>query len=560
MPGRNFRNPFGWNDEHMEQKENILLENAPRLSESYWPADTSEPLRDTNIGDALGDAARRWPEAIALVEYLPGGYGRRWTFAELLGEAQQVARALLARFAPGERVAIWSSNRPEWVLCEFGAALAGITLVTANPAYLAAELTYVLGQSKAAGLIVEPQVRGRDLLSIARDAQRELPALRAIVSTGAWSEFVDEGDPAVSLPEVKPGDVAQIQYTSGTTGFPKGTLLTHVGLANNGRLYAQAIGARPGDVWANPMPMFHTAGCGLATLGALQTGGTHVLPPAFDPALMLELAESARATVMLCVPTMLVRMLDEPGLTERRLESLRMVTLGGAPVSPELVQRAKARLGVEVGIGFGQTETSPYIAHTRAHERRPGWETTVGRPLPQIEVKIADPESGATVPVDTVGEIWTRSRCVTPGYFDNDAATREALTPDGWLRTGDLGSMAGDGYLSIRGRIKEMIIRGGENVYPREIEDLLLSHPSVAGAAVVGLPDREWGEIIGAFVQLRPGTAATARELDAFCRKSLAAYKTPRMWRFVERLPMTASGKIQKFVLRNAYLSEARRH
>jgi fatty-acyl-CoA synthase len=534
------------------------MEHAASRDLSYWPADQTEPFLEISIGDALRNAAERWENEVALVEGVGGTDRRRWTYGELLTLSRKVAGALLSRFRPGEHVAVWASNCPEWVQIELGAALAGITLVTVNPAYLASELTYVLKQSQASGIIVEAEYRGRKLADVVDEVKADLPLLREIISLKSWGDLVDGSSEFAALPRVEPGDIAQIQYTSGTTGFPKGALLTHRGLANNGRIYAQVIGARRGDVWVNPMPMFHTAGCGLVTLGAMQTGGTHVLPPTFDPALMLDLVESERGTLTAAVPTMMVRILDHPELTTFDLSSWRLATLGGAPVSAELVRRIENTLRVKVGIGFGQTEASPYITHTRENESRSGWELTVGRPMPQVEVKVADPQSGETVPIGTVGEILTRGSCVTKGYFDNEEATRQALTDDGWLRTGDLGSMASDGYLTIQGRMKEMIIRGGENVYPREIEEVLLSHPSVAGACVVGLPDAEWGEIIAAFIQLRAGNAEAECELTTFCRARLASYKTPRVWRFVDEFPQTASGKIQKYVLRDQFLKEVR--
>jgi fatty-acyl-CoA synthase len=534
------------------------MEHGASHDLSYWPADQTEPFLEISIGDALRNAAQRWENDVALVEGVSGMDRRRWTYGELLTQSRKVAGALLSRFRPGEHVAVWASNRPEWVQIELGAALAGITLVTVNPAYLASELTYVLKQSQASGIIVEPEYRGRKLVDVADKVKADLPLLREIISLKSWGDLVHSSSEFAALPSVEPGDVAQIQYTSGTTGFPKGALLTHRGLANNGRLYAQVIGARRGDVWVNPMPMFHTAGCGLVTLGALQTGGTHVLPPTFDPALILDLFESERGTLMSAVPTMMVRILDHPELTTFDLSSWRLATLGGAPVSAELVRRIENTLRIKVGIGFGQTEASPYITHTRENESRSGWESTVGRPMPQIEVKVADPQSGETVPIGAVGEILTRGSCVTKGYFDNEEATRQALTDDGWLRTGDLGSMASDGYLTIQGRMKEMIIRGGENVYPREIEEVLLSHPAVARAYVVGLPDAEWGEIIAAFIQLRAGNAEAESELTTFCRVRLASYKTPRVWRFVDEFPETGSGKVQKYVLREQLLKELR--
>jgi fatty-acyl-CoA synthase len=521
---------------------------------SHWPADPSEPVLEQTVGGALRDAAAAWSGRTALVDgTLDAGERRRWSFAELLAGAEQVARALLERFAPGEHVAIWAANCPEWVLIEFGAALAGLTLVTVNPAYLAKELAYVLTQSKAVGLIVQPEYRGRNLLAAVEEVRPGLTDLRQVISLSSWPEFLASGSPVRALPEVTPGDIAQIQYTSGTTGFPKGALLPHRSLVNNGRFYARAIGAGPDDVWVNPMPMFHTAGCGLLTLGALQTGGVHVIPAGFDPAVMLGLFEAERGTIMLSVPTMLIRMLDHAEVTTRDLSSWRLSTLGGAPVPPELVRRAQSLLGLKVAIGFGQTEASPYITHTLPDDPHPDWISTVGRPLPQTEVKVIDPATGATVPLDTVGEILARGYGVMTGYFNDPDGTARALDAEGWLHTGDLGSMDADGYCRIQGRLKDMIIRGGENIYPREIEDVLFTHPAVASASVVGIGDQELGEVPAAFVQLKPGLSASGDELTAFCRQHLAVYKVPRIWRFVEQFPQTASGKIQKFVLRDQF-------
>ena len=300
----------------------------------------------------------------------------------------------------------------------------------------------------------------------------------------------------------------------------------------------------------NPMPMFHTAGCVLATLGPLQTGGAHVLPHAFDPALVLALLEAERGTIMLCVPTMLIRMLEHPDVATRDLSSLRLTNHGGAQVPPELVRREQETLGVKVAIGYGQTEASPYITHTLPDDPHPDWMATVGRPLPGTEVKVVDPRTDETLPVDAIGEICTRGVGVMTGYFDDERATAAVIDKDGWLHTGDLGSMDASGYCRIQGRLKDMIIRGGENIYPREIEDVLYTHPGVVDVAVTGAPDREWGETVAAFVRQRPGHSLTEAELDAFCRRHLAPYKVPRIWRFVDHFPQTASGKIQKFLLR----------
>lgn len=528
---------------------------TPETALSYRSADISVPVLERSIGDALRAAAACHGPRTALIEGVEGPR-RRWSYDQLLADAEQVARALLGRFRPGEHVAVFAANCPEWVLLEMGAALAGLTLVTVNPAFLVQEVAYLLGQSRASGVVVQPQYRGRDLLAVVAQARAGLPNLREVIDLGCWSAFLASGVRDTVLPEVAPGDIAQIQYTSGTTGFPKGACLTHRGLANNGRLFARAIGAGPDDVWVNPMPMFHTAGCGLVTLGALQTGGVHVLPPAFDPALLLALFEAERGTVMLSVPTMLIRLLDHPDARTRDLTSWRLSALGGAPVPPELARRAAEEVGLKVTIGFGQTEASPYITHTVPDDPNPHWIETVGRPLPQTEVKVIDPVSSDTVPLGVVGEICARGCGVMAGYFDNPGATAIALDAHGWLHTGDLGSLDAEGYCRIQGRLKDMIIRGGENIYPREIEDVLFTHPGIASVSVVGVPDAEWGEQVAAFVQARPEARLCADELATFCRLHLAPFKVPRIWRFVDAFPQTASGKIQKFALREHLLTE----
>jgi fatty-acyl-CoA synthase len=523
---------------------------------SYRPADPAEPVLDISIGDALRAASSTWPTRTALIDGTSEEQTRRrWTFEELLTETEKVARALLLRFASGEHVAIWAANGPQWVMIELGAALAGLTLVTVNPAYLGEELAFVLRQSRARGIIVQDFYRNRNLVQAVNAAHDTLPDLREVIALSSWPEFLKGGEARTALPSIKADDVAQIQYTSGTTGTPKGARLTHRNLANNGRIYARTIGAGPQDIWINPMPMFHTAGCGLCTLGALQTGGAQVLPPGYDPELMLSLFEQERGTIMLCVPTMLIRMLDSPSIAQRTLSSWRLVTLGGAPVPPELVRRAREQ-GVKVAIGFGQTEASPYLTHTLPDDPHPDWISTVGRPMPQTEIKIVSMETGAIVPVGEIGEICARGYSIMKDYFDDPEATRSAIDSEGWLHTGDLGSLDEHGYCRVQGRRKDMIIRGGENIYPREIEDVLYTHPAVMGASIVGIPDRDWGEVPVGFVQIKPGHEAAEQELSEFCRERLASYKVPRIWRFVDQFPQTASSKIQKYVLRELYLAE----
>jgi fatty-acyl-CoA synthase len=488
-----------------------------------------------------------------LIAGVPDPAGRRRiSYAELLSEAERAARALLGRFAPGERIAVWAPNSPQWIVLQFGAALAGMTLVTVNPLYRAAELRHVLGQSRAAGVFLVPAVRGVSTVDILGEVGAELPALRAsvLLTDTEWAEFCASGSPTESLPQVDPGDPAQIQYTSGTTGFPKGAIIHHRGFTNNARYVAAQLQLAAAEVLVNPMPLFHTAGSGCCTLGPIQAQATQVLMPFFDPALLLELNESERGAVFAGVPTMLLAALDHPDLRRRDLSSTRLAFSGGALVPPQLVRRVRQVLGIPFAIVYAQTEASPVITGTQITDSPDDQAETVGRPLPQTEVKIVDPATGQTTPPGRIGEICTRGYHVMTGYFDNPEGTAEAIDPDGWLHTGDLGSMDQRGYCRVEGRLKEMIIRGGENIYPREIEMVLLDHPAVADAAVVGIPDQRWGEQVAAFIRPVPGSTPDEADLAAFCRERLASFKVPRFWQMLDTLPMTPSGKVQKFALR----------
>ncbi len=523
------------------------------LSESYWPVDDTERVLDTTCGGVLRAAAERAPDAVALIAGVPDPAGRRRiSYAELLSEAERAARALLGRFAPGERIAVWAPNSPQWIALQFGAALAGMTLVTVNPLYRAAELRYVLGQSRAAGVFLVPAVRGVSTVDILDEVGAELPALReSVLLTGTeWAEFCASGSPTESLPQVDPGDPAQIQYTSGTTGFPKGAIIHHRGFTNNARYVAAQLQLAAAEALVNPMPLFHTAGSGCCTLGPIQAQASQVLMPFFDPALLLELNESERGAVFAGVPTMLLAALDHPDLRRRDLSSTRLAFSGGALVPPQLVRRVRQVLGIPFAIVYAQTEASPVITGTRVTDSPEYQAETVGQPLPQTEVKIVDPATGRTTPPGRIGEICTRGYHVMTGYFDNPEGTAEAIDPDGWLHTGDLGSMDQRGYCRVEGRLKEMIIRGGENIYPREIEMVLLDHPAVADAAVVGIPDQRWGEQVAAFIRPAPGSAPDEADLAAFCRERLASFKVPRFWQMLDTFPMTPSGKVQKFALR----------
>ena len=519
------------------------------LTESYVPADTSSPVLETTVGGILRDAAARAPDRVALIEGVPGAR-RSWTFAELLADAERVARALAARFAKGDRVAVWAPNIPEWVLLEYGAGLAGVVLVTVNPAYQAKELEYVLRQSRSSGIFYLRSFRGNPMEESLRQVADGLPELRELIPFDDFEEFTASAPDDVVLPDVSPDDPVQIQYTSGTTGFPKGAYLHHRGITNNARFVAARLGVEPGGVYINPMPLFHTGGCVLGVLGPIQQGATLVNLVQFDPGLVLALAEEMGATHLLGVPTMLIAMMEHPDFASRDLSTVHTVCSGGATVPADLVRRIERTLGVQFSIIYGQTEASPGVTLMKPDDSEEDKATTLGPVLPQTELKVIDPETGATLPIGEAGELCTRGYLVMLGYFEMPDKTRETIDEDGWLHTGDLVTMDDRGYTTITGRLRDMIIRGGENIYPREIEELLFEHPQVSDVAVVGLPDERWGEIVGAFVRdADPANPAADAELHTYCREHLSPQKTPKVWYRVDDFPLTPSGKIQKFVL-----------
>ena len=524
---------------------------------SHWCSDTSEPVLETTLGGILRAAAERAPAAAALVEALPdAGARRRWTYSQLLEDSERVARALLGRFQPGERVAVWANNIPEWVILEYACALANVTLVTVNPALRPRELAYVLGQSRAAGVFFISEFRGNPMAASLESVRADLPELREMVPFPGWSQFCASGSPTERLPAVTPDDIAQIQYTSGTTGFPKGAMLHHRGITNNARLCMGRRDPATARVSVNPMPLFHTAGSCLLGAGLPQFDCCHVLVPYFDPGLVLEVCESEGATALAGVPTMLIALMEHPDFRGRDLSRLVGVVSGGSTVPAELVRRIEATLGVGFTIQFGMTETSPTITQTWPHDSPEDKAETIGQPLPQAEVKIVDPATREMVAPGVAGELWVRGYQVMKGYFDRPAETADAIV-EGWMRTGDLCSMDERGYCRVEGRLKDMIIRGGENIYPREIEELLFRHPGVAEVAVVGIPDARWGEQVVAFIRPAVGQSPREEDLFAYCRESLSPQKTPQRWVFADGFPMTPSGKIQKFALRECLLAEA---
>ncbi len=522
------------------------------LTESYVTGPTHPAVRDITLGGLLEQAAKSAPNRIALIAGVSDPTLRRqWTYAELRAEAERTARALLTRFKPGERVAVWAQNIPEWVMLEFGTALAGMVLVTVNPGFRARELEYVLKQSRSAGVFVVNGFRGNPMLETVREVAPRCGELREIICLDEWPAFVASGDDkTIALPAVKPTDPVMIQYTSGTTGFPKGALLHHRGLANNGADTAERMGVGPGDVFVVTMPLFHTGGCVCCVLGAVSKAATMVLLEAFEPGLVLELFQTYRGNAMIGVPTMLVAMLEHPSFASTDLSSVKAICSGGSTVPAALVTRFEQKLGAPFTIVFGQTECSPVATMTMTTDSIEDKSGTIGLPLPNMEVKIVNPDTGKTCAIGEIGEFCTRGYHVMLGYFEMPDATAAAIDAGGWLHTGDLCAMDSRGYCTVEGRLKDMIIRGGENIYPRELEELLFRHPKISEVAVVGLPHEKWGEEVAAFIRPAAGAVIDKEELSAYMRASLAPHKTPKHWFVVEAFPLTGSGKIQKFKLR----------
>ena len=527
------------------------------LRESYFPAQHDVPLRETTVGGVLMDAAAEDPDAPALVEACAdGSVGRRWSYRELLADVERLADSLGTRFEPGERIAIWSPNTPEWALLEFAAGLAGLTLVTVNPAYQGKELAYVLEQSRSVGLFLVKNHRGNPMADIARDVCADLWQVREVIDLDDHDALFEQAGPVPARPIVLPTDPAQVQYTSGTTGFPKGAVLSHRSLTNNARFCLSRIGARRGDTYLNVMPMFHCTGCSIGLLGCVQLRCPVVMAKLFEPTKMMALIESERVALLIAVPTMVIAMLEAHTRQPRDTRSLRAVLSGGSVVPPELVSQIEATFGCRFGIIYGQTETSPVITQTWLEDDWTGRSETIGQADPHTEVSIRDPANDQVVALDTIGEICARGYSVMLGYNDNPEATAKAIDADGWLHTGDLGALDARGYVRITGRLKDMIIRGGENLFPAEIENVLMTHPDIMEVAVVGVPDKFWGEVAICFLRPRSGAELSVDDLVRHVRRDLAAPKTPAQWIVLDAFPLTGSGKIQKFVLRERYLAE----
>lgn len=515
------------------------------LTTSHVPPQPGPDLLQITVGGLLRRCAASNPDKVILIEVDAACEPqRRFTAAGILARSEALARRLARDYAPGTRLALMAPNCPEWVIVEFAAALAGLVLVSVNPAYQKRELDYVLRQSGARALFIVGSHRGNPIARIAQETAAAIPDISEITDIEDAAALA--GRPAADqpLPVRHPDQAVQIQYTSGTTGFPKGVMLHHRGLINNAALVFGRMGGGADDVILNMMPMFHTGGCGVMTLGTVALGATMVLARQFDAAGMNRVAAGLGVTLTLGVPTMLTAMLQAAAAGGPAPTRLRTALLGGAPVAPELVRRLRREFSCRVQVIFGQTESSPVLTQTWLDDADALIEATSGQPLPHTEIAIRAPGGTTPLPLGETGEICARAPWVMQGYFNNAEATEAAIDADGWLRTGDLGCLTQQGYLRITGRVRDMIIRGGENIFPAEIEHVLMEHPDVAEAAVIGVPDPFWGETVAAFLRLRPGAKLDAPALTAHCRAQIAAPKTPQHWRTVEQFPLTPSGKI----------------
>jgi fatty-acyl-CoA synthase len=517
---------------------------------------TGSVVRDVTLGDLLAEATQRFGGREALVAR---HQDVRFTWSNLAGEVERAAAALQGiGLQPGDRAGVWATNGFEWIVLQYACSTAGLVLVNVNPAYRSHDLAYVLRKSRIKVLFLrdaDARANYRQILAEARAGHSfELTQVFALED---WAGFLARGK-GFLRPAVNTQDVANIQYTSGTTGSPKGVLLTHRNLANNGRFIAECLRASGVDRLCVPVPMFHCFGCVIGTLAAAASGATLILPSAqFDAGATLEAIHAERATALYGVPTMFIACLEHPRFREFDLTSLRTGVMAGAPCPIEVMKRVVADMHCsEMTIAYGQTESSPVITMSRVDDSVEIRCSTVGRALPATEVKIVDPLSGETVPQGEQGELCTRGYHVMKGYDEDPEATRRAIDAEGWLHTGDLAAMRPDGYFRITGRAKDMIIRGGENVYPREIEEFLHQHPAISEASVVGVPDEKLGEVVVAWIRLKPGCTATAEEIRSFCKDRIAYYKVPQFIRSVESLPMTASGKVQKYRIREFEIQE----
>jgi len=525
---------------------------------------TSTPLVDGTIGRYLSHVVEQHRHREALVachQDYRATYGEMWELTD------RIARGLLARgVRRGDRVAVWSASRFEWVAVQYATARVGAILVCVNPMYQASELSYVLTHSEASVLLMSERFRDNDCAEILRSIRSQCQSLReVIVFETDWHDFLHDGTQvppealAVAEQALCADDPINIQYTSGTTGRPKGAVLTHRNILNNARLVCGGIKFTEHDRVCVPVPLFHCFGMVLGSLGTHCYGATLVLPEeSFSAASTMTAVERERCTAIYGVPTMFISELEFQRSNDVVVSSLRTGLIGGAPCPPDLREKIRTHLHVtELSVVCGMTETSPISTQVLPDDPADKRDHSVGRPTPHVEVKIVDPGTDKVVPVGAVGEQCTRGYSVMAGYWNNTAATDEVLDPDGWMHTGDLATMDEDGYVTLVGRMKEMIIRGGENIYPREIEELLRTHPHINDAYVIGVPDERLGEQVMAWVRLQEDSQETSSEdLAAFCAGKITRSKIPAFWRFASTFPTTASGKIQKYRLRELAIEE----
>jgi fatty-acyl-CoA synthase len=534
------------------------------MSSSYAHGDTTVPLLAETIGANLDRIVQRFADRDALVSC---AQGLRFTYAQLGAAVDELARALIAAgLAKGDRLGIWSPNCAEWTLVQYATAKLGVILVNINPAYRTSELKYALRQSGCRMLIAAPAFKTSDYRAMVAEVRPGLDALERVVFLDGdeWTQLLERaagvelGELRARGAELSSEDPINIQYTSGTTGFPKGATLTHRNILNNGFFVGEHCRYTHEDRVCIPVPFYHCFGMVMGNLGCTTHGSAMVIPaPAFEPEATLAACAGERCTSLYGVPTMFIAQLDHPRFGDYDLSSLRTGIMAGSPCPVEVMTRVIELMHMsEVGICYGMTETSPVSTQTTFDDpvhKRVG---SVGRVHPHVEIKVVDPSRGETIERNRSGELCTRGYSVMAGYWNDDQRTAEAIDPDGWMHTGDLATIDDEGYVSIVGRIKDMVIRGGENVYPREIEEFLYAHPDVADVQVVGVPDPRYGEELMAWVIVRAGASLDEQTVRDFCQGRIAHYKIPRYVKFVDAFPMTVTGKVQKFKLREQAIEE----
>ncbi|WIX86017.1 AMP-binding protein [Amycolatopsis sp. DG1A-15b] len=539
------------------------MPDAPALP-SYASGTSEVPLLGDTIGGNFDRTVAAFGDRDALVDRTAG---RRWTYRELAAEVTALALGLVAQgIGKGDRVGIWSPNRAEWTFLQYATAKIGAILVNINPAYRAHELEYVLNQAGIRLLVASDKFKTSDYPAMADEVREKCAALEQVVILGGegWQALLEAGrggDPA-QLAHLQAGlsadDPINIQYTSGTTGFPKGATLSHHNILNNGYFVGELCGYTEQDKVCIPVPFYHCFGMVMGNLACTSHGACMVIPaPAFDPRATLEAVAAERCTSLYGVPTMFIAELNHPDFGEFDLSSLRTGIMAGSPCPVEVMKQVIDRMGMaEVSICYGMTETSPVSTQTRSDDSIERRVSTVGRVGPHLEVKVVDPETGLTVPRGEPGELCTRGYSVMLGYWEQPDKTSEAIDAARWMHTGDLAVMDADGYVNITGRIKDMVIRGGENLYPREIEEFLYTHPDILDAQVIGVPDEKYGEELMAWVRMREGASPlTAEKVREFCSGKLAHYKIPRYVHVVEEFPMTVTGKVRKVEMREKSIS-----